>query len=87
MAPRSVDGTLLSAVIDHQTDSRRQSRVFRTPPAFDAGWPRLDRGIESATEMLPSLEKGVSVKTVCMQASFITTHLRMTGIVLLTHLY
>lgn len=38
---------------------RRESRFFDTPPAFDAAaaillvLSRLDRGIESSTEMLP----------------------------------
>jgi len=41
----SVDGTLLPAVMYSSTMAS-----FHTPPAFDAG--------TSATEMLPSLEKG-----------------------------
>jgi len=48
----SVDGTLLPAVIHH---------LHWTLPLILIVYSRLDRGIQSPTEMLPSLEKGAMV--------------------------
>jgi len=80
----SVDDTLLPAVIDQILADNLEffiHHLHSTPPLILILLSRLDRGIQSATEMLSkksSLEKGAS-------NSFNCSH-PMAGIVLLTHL-
>jgi len=55
----SVDGTLLPAVMEQIFVDNRDFiyHLHWTPPLILIVYSRLDRGVQSPTEMLPSLEK------------------------------